>query len=82
MSAKDPSICGDVRETYSFEVVNFAHAAHCLCSFDYRNSLDRDPVAETCTFAVYDAWHKNIGLDPVLLASCDDLVVGTDSLET
>jgi len=80
MSATGFKERGDIQETYSFEVIDFAHAAHCLCSFNNRNSLDRNQVAETCTFAVHDTWHKNIGLDPMLLASCDDFVVGTDSL--
>lgn len=74
--------CGNVQETYSFEVIDFAHAAHSLCSFDNRNSLDRDAVAEAGTFAIHDTWHENIGHDSMLLASCDDFVVGTDSLET
>jgi len=70
------------RKTYSFQVIDFAHTAHRFRSFDNRNGLDRDAVAEACTFAVHDAWHEDISLDPMLLASCDDLVVGADSLET
>lgn len=66
--------------TYSFEVIDFAHAAHGFCSFDNRDGLDRDAVAEAGTFAIYDTWDEDISLYTVLFTSFDDLVVGTDGL--
>lgn len=66
--------------TYSFEVVDFAYAAHGFCGFDNRNCLDGDAVTEAGAFAVYDTWDEDVGLYTVFLASFDDLVVRTDSL--
>lgn len=73
-------VCGDDQETYSFEVIDLAHATHCLCSFDNRNSLDGDAVAEASTFAVHNTWDVDVSLYAMFLASCDDLVVRPDSL--
>lgn len=66
--------------TYSFEVVDFAYAAHRFCSFDNRNGLNRDAIAEAGASTVHDTRYEDVSLYTILLAGFDDLVVCTDSL--
>lgn len=67
--------------TYSFEVVDLAYSAHRLCSFDNRDGLDRNAVAEAGAFTVHNTWDEDVSLYTILLAGRDDFVVRINGLE-
>ena len=79
MSAIEARTSSDV-ETYSLEIVDFAHTMHRFCSSNNRNCMNRDAVTKAGALAIYDTRHEDVSLYTILLAGFDNLVVRPDSL--